>query len=119
MNTKEVKKVLHLTIKKRWFDMISSGEKKEEYRLLKRYWSERLCDKIMCDETGGWLSNIDSSILFKHFDVVKFVNGYGNDKPTVTVQCLGISIGKGREEWGAEGDEYFVIKFGDIIKQPK
>ena len=25
-------KILHLTLKKKWFDMIASGEKKEEYR---------------------------------------------------------------------------------------
>lgn len=35
-------KTLHLTLKKKWFDMIASGEKKEEYREIKPYWSQRL-----------------------------------------------------------------------------
>jgi len=28
---------LHLTLKKNWFDLILSGEKKEEYREIKPY----------------------------------------------------------------------------------
>ncbi len=28
---------LHLTLKKNWFDLILSGEKKEEYREIKHY----------------------------------------------------------------------------------
>lgn len=34
-------KILHLTLKKKWFDMIASGEKKEEYREIKPYWEKR------------------------------------------------------------------------------
>ena len=36
------KKVLTLTIDKQWFDMVVSGEKKEEYRIIKGYWAKRL-----------------------------------------------------------------------------
>lgn len=36
------KKILHLTLKKKWFDMILSGVKKEEYREVKAYWVDRL-----------------------------------------------------------------------------
>ena len=34
--------MLTLPIKKKWFDMIKSGEKKEEYREIKNYWTTRL-----------------------------------------------------------------------------
>ena len=34
--------MLVLPIKKKWFDMILSGEKKEEYREIKRYYESRL-----------------------------------------------------------------------------
>lgn len=34
--------MLILPIKKKWFDMILSGEKKEEYREMKPYWETRL-----------------------------------------------------------------------------
>lgn len=35
-------KILHLTLTKKWFDMILSGEKKEEYREITKYWKVRL-----------------------------------------------------------------------------
>lgn len=38
----KVKKTLHLNLKKKWFDMILSGEKTEEYREIKGYWIDRL-----------------------------------------------------------------------------
>lgn len=107
--------ILHLTLKKRWFDMIASGEKKEEYRELREYWSNRLCSRIMCDSIGGWLYGIDSDISFKKFDVVQFKNGYRKDSPQITVECMGIQIGFGKKEWGASCDKYFVIKLGNIL----
>lgn len=36
------KEVLTLTISKQWFDMILSGEKTEEYRVIKGFWMSRL-----------------------------------------------------------------------------
>ena len=37
--------MLILPIKKKWFDMIASGEKKEEYREIKTYWTSRFLGK--------------------------------------------------------------------------
>ena len=37
--------ILHLTLTKNWFDLILSGEKKEEYREIKPYWEKRLNGK--------------------------------------------------------------------------
>lgn len=37
-----IMEVLHLTLKKKWFDFIASGEKKEESREIKPYWDSRL-----------------------------------------------------------------------------
>ena len=34
--------ILSLVLKGKWFDMIASGEKREEYRLPTRYWRKRL-----------------------------------------------------------------------------
>lgn len=34
--------MLVLPIKKKWFDMIISGEKKEEYREMKKYYDQKL-----------------------------------------------------------------------------
>lgn len=35
-------KTLTLSLKKKWFDMIASGEKTEEYREITLYWQKRL-----------------------------------------------------------------------------
>ena len=39
-----MKNVLDLVLKKKWYDMIESGEKTEEYREIKPYWEKRLVD---------------------------------------------------------------------------
>lgn len=38
------KKVLKLTLKKTWYDLILLGVKQEEYREIKEYWLKRLFD---------------------------------------------------------------------------
>lgn len=95
-------KILHLNLKKKWFDMITSGEKKDEYREFKRYWVKRLVKS-------------HTPTVFKHYDVVKFRNGYSKDSPTVSVECLGIEINNGNKDWGWNGKPGFVIKLGKIL----
>ena len=67
-----MKKILHLTIKRKWFDLIASGKKTVEYREHKPYWQKRLDGDI-----------------FK-FQEVHFRNGYRKDAPFMRVKCLGI-----------------------------
>lgn len=104
--------ILHLTLKKKWFDMIASGEKKEEYRDLKMYWAVRLMN--------GFPSTFGIDTLnpdFKDFDTVKFTHGYKKGAPTITLVIKKITIGDGKYEWGATSNEkYFVIKLGNILK---
>ena len=37
-----INKTLHLNLKKKWFNMILLGIKKEEYRSVGKYWNNRL-----------------------------------------------------------------------------
>lgn len=104
-------KVLELTLNKKWFDLIAKGIKTEEYREVKRYWIARLTSNIeyLTDLEG--VKNIGAS--FKHFDLIRFSNGYSKSSRRITMEFQNISIGRGRPEWGAvEGQEYFVIKIG-------
>ena len=126
-------KILHLTVKKKWFDMILSGEKKEEYREMKEYWRIRLLgfkDEIesqIIEEFENDIKNNKMSITdifshfkakFKEYDVVKFTNGYGKDKPALTVEFNGIFIGRGYRCWGAIfGETYYCIKLGKILER--
>lgn len=116
-------KTLHLNLKRKWFDMILSGEKKEEYRDLTMFWDQRLTNKICCDSaldehTGKtWLYNIDiEDVIFKEFDTVTFSNGMAKDAPRFVIEFKGFEIRGGKQEWGAtDYGEYFVIKLGSIL----
>lgn len=61
-----IKKMLHLTLMKKYFDQIAEGSKKIEYRENKPYWQTRL-------------TNPDGT--FKHFDIARFKNGYSKKAP--------------------------------------
>jgi hypothetical protein len=96
-------KILHLTLKKKWFDMIASGEKKEEYREIKGYWEKRLYYNTSKGQPKEW-------------DVIRFRNGYSKQCPIMDVEWKGTWLDEGRPEWGAEsGEKYFVILIGKII----
>lgn len=100
-------KSLKLIVTKEWFDMIVSGYKREEYRELKQYWLPRLVK-----ETSD-----DGNHIYREFDTVVFRNGYSKNAPECTVECQGIAVDYGREEWGAKPDKhYFVIYLGDVLK---
>lgn len=99
-------KILHLKLKKKWFDMIASGEKKEEYRDVKAFWWSRLIEY-------GDFENFEVT-KFKHYDAVLFVNGYSKQAPQVLIDCKGIIISHGKPEWGAEGKQ-FIIKLGERL----
>ncbi len=98
-------RVLHLTLKKKWFDMIASGEKKEEYREFKPYWVSRLC--------SGFPSVYDT----KDFDIVQFKNGYAKDAPTIRVKWEGCDLSFGAiKNWGGNpAVKCFIIKLGEIV----
>lgn len=125
-------KTLHLTLKKKWFDMIESGEKPEEYREIKPYWVKRIFNadfgsldlkeayKYM--NAGLRIAYINKSQKYQVpiFEAIHFYNGgsYSLKSPNFLRECLGIEIREGKPEWGAEpGKKYFVIKLGEKIKQ--
>ena len=99
--------MLALPIKKKWFDMIASGEKKEEYREIKPYYKSRLINYGMLDQYG-LPTLLQSQILLR--------NGYRSDSPYIIIKAE-LDIREGRTEWGAEeGKEYYVLKIKEIIK---
>ena len=98
--------------------MIASGEKREEYRELSNRWVATLRDKsqICVDKHlyGGpcefWCWQAQRC-GFAPFTEVCFHRGYSS--VTVRFECLGISVGRGRVDWGAPEDrDVFIIKLG-------
>lgn len=91
--------MLHLTLKKHWYDMIESGNKKEEYRDLKPYWETRLGEDL-----NG-----------RFHEVVEFRNGYRKDSRRMRFKIDDVTIDVGEEAWGAPPRKVFIIKLGEII----
>jgi hypothetical protein len=84
------RKALHLTLHKKWFDLILKGIKKTEYRDIKPYWTSRLFNK-----NGG--QKFYSEIIFK--------NGYNKNSPIMRTKFLGVKKKNGR----------YAIFIGEII----
>ena len=83
-------RVLHLTLHRRWFDAIASGEKREEYRALTPFWTRRLADR--------------------QYDEIHFRNGYARDAPFMRVRFLGCQPGQWQEQ------PAYVIRLGEILE---
>lgn len=97
--------MLTLPIKKKWFDMILSGEKEEEYREFTKYYNSRF--------RYYRHKNFDGTITILPFFVC-FRNGYRKDSPSFVARCT-VTVGKGKPEWGAEpGETYFILHIEDI-----
>lgn len=84
-------RILHLTLRKKWFDLIACGKKREELREDKPYWQKRLVDDCGYGRT---------------FDIVRFRNGYGEGSPTMDVEFLRISF---------TGPNFYTPKHGEAI----
>ena len=138
-------KILVLNLIKEWFTATYKGIKKEEYRAITPYWAKRLLcmengdDLTKCysedsiafitiyllDFKSFELASVDEvleifHIRFKDFELTDFRNGYKSLKevPRFIIENKGISIGKGKTEWGYTGREnVFIIHHGEVLKQ--
>lgn len=88
------KETIHLFLKGCWFLMIASGEKKEEYRQIKPYWTKRLFGKPL--------------------KYVIFHNGYSGR--FLIIRLNGITLGTGNPRWGAVPNEvYLILQLGELV----
>ena len=114
-------KTLTLSLKRKWFDMIKSGEKKEEYREIKTRYIEMFCEQLSIHGPNKY-NNLDIGfhLLWPEelgYDRLVFTLGYPKADDTerrLVFKNPRISIGTGKPEWGAEsGKQYFVITWED------
>ena len=85
--------MLTLPIKRKWFDMIASGEKTEEYRDLTEYYKSRFAKYAAKAEFN-----------------IRFRAGYRADSPLMECR-VSLFMGPGRSEWGAPPEWYgFILK---------
>jgi ASC-1-like (ASCH) protein len=82
-------KILHLTLKKQWFDMIASGEKREECREMKPCWHKRL--------------------LNKKYDAISFRNGHSKNAPAMLIEFKLLLRG------APEAQPVYMLRLGEIL----
>lgn len=103
--------MLTLPIKRKWFNMILSGEKKEEYREIKQYYRVRF-------ERCGLLKSTGFPV-WENKRWIRLRNGYSRTSPSLQVLCS-MRISKGNSAWGAEEDKvYYVLKIWEVKKEDK
>jgi ASC-1-like (ASCH) protein len=73
-----MKSVLHLNLRRKYFAQIAAGAKRIEYRKQTSYWKARL--------------------EARHYDVIKFRNGYATKAPEMLVEFRGVRKRKGEYE---------------------
>lgn len=128
-------KTIHLPLRKKWFDLIKQGIKKEEYREITPYWLSRFCVYADTDRQGHTtyktiserqailiIDDLPSLIynnqlyLYNITDI-HFTLGYPKKddlSKQLHIKCKKISIGNGRTEWGAELNKFYFVLTLDI-----
>ena len=100
---------IHLNLKRKWFDMILSGEKIEEYRDIKPFYDKRF--------EALFPTIIRNEVYYPIIDSITFSNGYAKDRPQFVVKIKEIEKNIGKTFWGAElGKRYYVFHLGEILK---
>lgn len=111
-------KELELILKHKYWDMIASGEKPEEYREITNHWRVRVCAIAKtCEMASVCKANINCHYEYgvpKKRGVVTLRRAY--TQTVMKFEIDKIVIGFGKEEWGAKpGVKYYVIKLGKRI----
>lgn len=86
--------ILPLVLKGKWYDMIASGEKREEYREYKPYWRKRILK---------WL--YDS----REMHVVAFSRGYRKPDMFFSAATSWNTYRGGNAKWGEPEAEHYTI----------
>lgn len=108
--------ILPLTLKKKWFDLIASGVKKEEYREIKPYWDTRI---------ANW--HLKMFGMGAAYSVIRFQLGYQKNAPFFYRMAMHCGNGDYRQhfkirddsihpDWGEPKGEHYVFVLGAEAK---
>ena len=110
-------KTLDLVVTYKWFDMIKTFEKKDEYRECNDYWIPRICKVLQNWPKNQKLKSCDfgmNCLLCNHqsevptdVNQIRFHRGYTNTTLLRNVDY--IEVGYGKPEWGAPTHKVFII----------
>lgn len=100
--------VLPLVLKGRWFDMIATGQKREEYRELSDYWKTRIVN---------WMKSAEASGLPC---VIEFRRGYAARAQRTAFLLDGVPKVRLKfrflhPDWGEPQGEHYVLTLGERV----
>lgn len=99
--------LLNLTIKRRWFDMIERGEKREEYRELDNMQVAKAFARSYCEPKAD--------------GVMVLRNGYRMDSRALAVRVLSIDLCMmslpEHPGWGEPNCPHYAILLGEIVSR--
>lgn len=111
--------MLKLVLKHKWYDMIESGVKPEEYREIKESivgllfnWRDSGFDRLIFTDIL-YEEGSDSTLwkYLKPFDSVEFYRGYSKGRKTMIHKIDSVGIGKANPEWSENWPgKVFIIK---------
>lgn len=106
-------KILYQPLKAKWYRMIESGFKREEYREPTAFWCKRF---VFFDTLLFAILDGEKDMNLAGYTHVQFSLGYpknGDESRRMTFELKAIEYREGREEWGAEkGKKYLVMVLG-------
>lgn len=128
----DILRAIFLVLKHIWYDMIDSGEKKEEYRDFTPYWCKRFFSykrddgvcvplKLKYKDLHDYQTQIyqlaSAGKLAVTPQVVIFQRAYAKNAPQMKFKIAEVELGPcGKEEWGAiPGKWYIIVKLGERI----
>lgn len=107
--------ILTLSLKRKWFELIKSGVKLEEYREYNHYW----CSRLFVKATGF----TDWCHVRMDYTELVFTLGYPKKDDMsrrLVFKNPKIRVDYGKPEWGAEpGKTYFVITWDAVNAEEK
>lgn len=99
--------VLHLVLTGRWFDMIATGQKREEYRELSDYWTTRIVNWMKAAEASGLPC------------VIEFRRGYAARAQRTAFLAGGIGVRAPyrfqHPDWGEPCERHYVLTLGERV----
>lgn len=99
--------ILPLVLKKRWFDLVATGQKREEYRDHTRYWIVRINNWFKKSEALGFPQ------------VVEFRLGYDARAPRTAFMLDSLLIRAPyrfeHPDWGEPCGEHYVLGLGERV----
>lgn len=119
-------KIISIPIKRKWFDMIVSGEKKEEYRAIVPHWINRFTwhewHKLNPETLMPMMKIYPEDVFRKDIDGIRAHNGYQIDSPVIIWAHNGIRVGYPNPKWCDPQDiskKVFILSIGDLLKIQK